>query len=302
MISDNASTDDTAAVVESYGDPRIVYRPLEHDIGRVANSNRLIGLAETEFLVLLGDDDALRPDHLARALEAFGRFPSAGVVHTGCSIVATDGTPLVADMRILRTRRPYHFETGAGFRRRSMRSSWPVCFPSAMFRRVALTHAGGLRPDDGVVDDLPLVMRISCEWDFVYVNEPLAVIRAHAGASSSSLGSFSAAGYQWASDVPDLLRHHRRAFLAEAALPESERSRLARAAGRTYRRDRLCTLSMQASGGEGMISSLRALAREVGRDRRLLLEPLAWRFVAGQLGGRRVRSVGYRTTAWIRGR
>jgi hypothetical protein len=33
----------------------------------------------------------------------------------------------------------------------------------------------------------------------------------------------------------------------------------------------------------------RALKSEVESDRRLAIDPLTWRFIAGQLGGRRIR-------------
>ena len=68
VVSDNASDDDTASVVASFRDPRLVYRPLERNIGRAANFNRLIDLAETEFVVLMGDDDQLHPEHLSRTV------------------------------------------------------------------------------------------------------------------------------------------------------------------------------------------------------------------------------------------
>ena len=45
-----------------------------------------------------------------------------------------------------------------------------VCFSSATFRRAALVSGGGLRPEDGAVDDFPLLMRIATEWDFAYLN------------------------------------------------------------------------------------------------------------------------------------
>ena len=87
VVSDNASDDDTASVVASFRDPRLVYRPLERNIGRAANFNRLIELAETEFVVLLGDDDELHPDHLSLTVDALKRWPTVGVAHTGCVIV-----------------------------------------------------------------------------------------------------------------------------------------------------------------------------------------------------------------------
>ena len=38
VVSDNASDDDTAAVVSSFRDPRVLYRPLQSNIGRAANT------------------------------------------------------------------------------------------------------------------------------------------------------------------------------------------------------------------------------------------------------------------------
>ena len=48
-----------------FGDPRIVHRPIDEPISRQANFNRAFELAETEFVLLLSDDDWLHPDHLS---------------------------------------------------------------------------------------------------------------------------------------------------------------------------------------------------------------------------------------------
>ena len=69
-----------------------------------------------------------------------------------------------------------------------------VCFPGAAFRRAALIGGGGLRPEDGVNDDIPLLMRIATEWDFAYIDRPLTTVTSHAGASSSPNGSFTPRG------------------------------------------------------------------------------------------------------------
>lgn len=289
VVSDNASDDDTAAVVASFRDPRLVYRPLERNIGRPANVNRLIELAETEFVVLLGDDDELRPDHLSLTVDALKRWPKVGVAHTGCVVVDTLGNPLVPHVRLINTKRPTVYESGTQFLERSMKSGWTVCFSSATFRRAALVSGKGLRPEDGVIDDLPLLMRIATGWDFAYVNQPLALMRVHAEASSSSLGSFTPAGYRQSRSLPDMLYEQRRGFLSESGLPEAQARRLARKAERMHRRDVVRHLATQATTGDGLVVTLRALGREVRRDRRLGLDPVTWRFVVGQLGGRRLR-------------
>jgi glycosyltransferase involved in cell wall biosynthesis len=282
LVSDNASDDDTATVVASFSDSRLVYRPLERDIGRTANTNRLIELAETEFVVLLADDDELCPNHLSLTVDTLKRSPTLGVAQTGCAIVDVLGNTLVPHARLLKTRRPIVLESGAEFLERCMTSEWTVCFSSATFRRTALVGAGGLWSEDGVVDDLPLLMRMATEWDFAYVNRPLAVKRAHSEAASSSIGSFTRDGWRPSRSLPDILYEYRRTFLTEAGLPQVETRRLGRKARAKH-------LSMRAGIGERARVLFPELGQEIRRDPRLLLEPLTWRFIVGQLGGRRVR-------------
>jgi glycosyltransferase involved in cell wall biosynthesis len=289
IVSDNASEDDTPDVVASLRDPRVVYRPLETNIGRAANFNRLIELAETEFVVLLGDDDQLHPDHLLLTVDALRRRPAVGVIHTGYSIVdELDNTLSLHALPKVR-KNSVAIESGAEFLERSMKAGTDTCFSSAVFRKAALVGAGGLHKEDGVIDDFPLFMRIATRWDFAYLNTPLAVMRAHVGASSSSLGSFTPRGFRTTRAVPDSLYERRLRFLAQADLPETEGRRLARMAKRTYRRDVLSHLSMRATTGDGWVVTFGALHSEIQRDRRLALDPMTWRFVVGQLGGRRIR-------------
>jgi glycosyltransferase involved in cell wall biosynthesis len=289
VVSDNASDDDTADVVASFRDPRLDYRPLKRNIGRAGNFNRLIDLVETDFVVLLGDDDALHPDHLAVTVDALKGRPNVGMVHTGCVIVDTAGDTLVPHARPVSTKAPIMFESGRQFLERSMRSGWTVCLSSANFRREALVSGGGPRPQDGVIDDFPQMMRIAMGWDFAYVNRPLALMRAHDEADSSELGWFTPDGFRSSASVPEMLDRHRRNFLAEANLPARETRRLSRIAEKTYRRERLAHLSMCALGGDGQAAVFRGLASELRRDRRLWIDPRTWRFVIGQLGARRLR-------------
>jgi glycosyltransferase involved in cell wall biosynthesis len=288
IVSDNASTDDTEAVVSSFCDPRLVYRPLERNIGRPQNINRLIEMAETEFLLLLGDDDELHPDHLSLTAEALQRWPTAGLAHAGCLVVDSGGATLDRH-RFIKSKRPIVFESGSKLLERSMKSGWTACFSSALFRRAALIEGGGLRLEDGEIDDLPLLMRIATAWDSIYVNRPLATMRSHAEASSSSLGSFTPGGFRSSSALADMLYERRRRFLDDAHLPGAEIERLTRIAKRTRRSDRILHLSTRASTGDGPVTLLMALGAEVRRDHRLALDPITWRFVVGQLGGRRIR-------------
>ena len=198
----------------------------------------------------------LHPDHLSMTVPALKRWPTVGVVHTGCVIVDLLGNTLDPHARVINTKDPIVFESGGQFIERSMKSGWTVCFSSATFRRTALVSGEGLRPEDGVIDDLPLLMRIATDWDFAYLNRPLAQITAHAEASSSSLGSFTPNGYRSSRSLPDMLYEHRRRFLTEANLSEIEARRLAHIAERTHRRDRVRHLSMRATTGDKSVARI----------------------------------------------
>jgi glycosyltransferase involved in cell wall biosynthesis len=297
IVSDNASEDDTAEVVRSIPDPRVAYSAVTTNVGRAGNFNRLVELAETEFVLLLGDDDKLHPDHLARTLDALERYPRVGVVHTGFSLIDESSNVLDPHVGEDDSRDAIVVEPGAQFVERSMSSFPKVCFSSVVFRKAAFVGAGMLQPEDGLIDDFPLFMRIATRWDFAYVDSSLAEMRAHAGAQSTPLGSFTPRGYRTSRSVPDELYARRSRFLAGADLPHGEARRLARAARRTHRRDVLDHLSMCATTGDGLVISFRSLSREMRRDRRLALDRRTWRFVAGQLGGRWVRDRARRARA-----
>ncbi len=64
VVSDNASDDGTSELVGSFADPRLAYVRSERNVGMIANLNRLIALTETEFLLLLPDDDIVYPGYL----------------------------------------------------------------------------------------------------------------------------------------------------------------------------------------------------------------------------------------------
>jgi glycosyltransferase involved in cell wall biosynthesis len=289
VVSDNASDDDTADVVASFRDPRVVYRPLDRAVDRHANFNRLIELADSEFLLALGDDDELHPEHLALTVEALRRRPTVGVVHTAYEIVDQHDNPLESAVRSPGAAGSPGIEPGREFIERSMREGPTVCLSSAVFRRAALLGAGGWRSEDGVIDDLPLLMRVANDWDFAYLDRPLAVLRAHSGADSSALGSFTPNGFRSSRSLPDVIHEHRRNFIVQANLPKSEARRLVRIAERTHRRDVIRHLSTRAITGDRSPVMFRALGRELRRDPRLWLDPITWRFIVGQLGGRRLR-------------
>ena len=91
LISDNASEDDTALVGEAYerADPRVRYVRQPINITPIPNFSWLLAQAETEFVLIVADDDWLADDYIERCLAVMDRDPSLAIV-TGVNRYAAD--------------------------------------------------------------------------------------------------------------------------------------------------------------------------------------------------------------------
>jgi glycosyltransferase involved in cell wall biosynthesis len=285
IVSDNASDDDTPKVVESYGDQRVEYQRSDHNRGAIGNINRLIELAETEYLVLLPDDDLLYPGHLEATVGLLERFPTAGLAHSAYHLIDQHS-------RVVRRIDPCSTRSGVTLQPRDraleqlMTSPGGLCFSSIAYRTRAIVDAGGFRADEEPFGDRQLWMRIALNWDFGYVATPLAGFRAHADTVSTNV----AARHGVAVDGRDggllyaqLTFQRRIDFLADAPLERRQTKRL----------HALATLQLlvdRANAGLAPAEVAARLASVVRSYPRLLARPALWRLVLAELGGRRVRS------------
>lgn len=92
VVVDDASPDDTGAVVRAIGDPRVVYDRLAANGGPSAARNRGFALARGRFIAVLDSDDALEPGRLAR-LVARAEQDGADIAIDNLLVVASDDDP-----------------------------------------------------------------------------------------------------------------------------------------------------------------------------------------------------------------
>lgn len=286
LVSDNASTDATPDVVRSFGDERIEYLRSERNVGAIANLNRLIALADTEFLVLLPDDDVLYPGHLEACVELLQRSERLGLAHTAFDLIDAESR-VFAQRRPLRTRSRTAIEPRRRALQRLMVSSWPICFASVMYRTEAIVDAYGLREQDGPFGDMQLWMRIALGWDLGYVARPLTGFRAHAQSLSSGVGSADGGR----ADARELVLVHARmrcarrmSFLADAPIGRCRAASLGA-------RVRLQLLAEEANEELASRAVATRLVKLVAGHPRILSCPALWRLIAAELGARRARSV-----------
>ena len=289
VISDNASSDDTEATVMSFRDPRIHYTRTDRNIGMSNNFNRIIELANTEFLVILPDDDLLRPDYLASVVPVLERYDRVGVIHTGFDLIDGNGDVVERGKMLLETREPLTIETGDQFLDRSMRQAWTLCWSSALFRRDAVVAAGGLPIEAEPLGDIPLYMKLALDWDFACIARSLVAFRIHAETASEVFASES--------PLSSSIFEIRMRFLETAALPASHVARYRAIAAASLRSDTIETmtrLANRAGSGAGWWFTIRTLAEIVRNYPRTLLLPVTWKLLAAHFGGRYARHLSVR--------
>ena len=127
LVCDNASDDETPNVVASFDDPRLDYIRSDTNVGMIANFNRIIEETKSETVVLLSDDDVLRPGYLAGVLPVLESRPAVGVVHTALDLIDSETRVLRKAVALMPSRSPVTIESGAQYLDRSMRSLLDRC-------------------------------------------------------------------------------------------------------------------------------------------------------------------------------
>jgi len=84
IISDNASDQDYRGFVEGLADARVRYVRSETPLSVTENWNRALEASSGEYVVMLGDDDALAPGYLAHQADLIARFDQPDVLYSMC--------------------------------------------------------------------------------------------------------------------------------------------------------------------------------------------------------------------------
>jgi glycosyltransferase involved in cell wall biosynthesis len=286
VISDNASTDDTPLVAGSFDDPRVSYHRSETDLGMFGNLNKVAELADTEYVVVLPDDDLLYPDYLASVLPVLEGNRSLSVAHSAFDLIDEHGNVLERGRMLLPGKGDVTLERGPELIERSMRESGTVCWSSACFRTGAYLAAGGIRGEDEPYADAPLMMRIALHGDFACVSRPLVAVRIHAGAESATVGAFTGAQYDPLDDTPGFLYRQRLEFLDAAGLPAPRDRRYRALARRAYRRETVGRLTLDLQHGRRTSAgTLRRLGQLARSDLRLLTTRATVKLLAAVVAG-----------------
>ncbi len=179
IVVDDGSTDDTAGVVESFGDDRIVCLHVEHRERAVAR-NKGIAAAKGKYIAFLDADDLWLPRKLEKQLAVLEANPEIGLVYGDLyyfdDATGQDVTFFGKTRSLHRGEIALHLLLKANFIQ-----SPTVVVPKSVFHQVGLFDPG-LVP----IEDWDMWLRIAAGYPIDYVPEPLARYRLHQGFTSTA--------------------------------------------------------------------------------------------------------------------
>jgi len=91
VVSDNASSEDYGGYLESLADPRIRYIRSDTPLSVTNNWNLALDAARGDYVVMLGDDDALAPGYLRHQARLIETFDQPDVLYAMCYHYAYPG-------------------------------------------------------------------------------------------------------------------------------------------------------------------------------------------------------------------
>ena len=165
IVIDDASQDHTREVISSFGDKRIRY--IRHETNKRVAAARNTGVVNSKgaYIAFLDDDDEWFPEKLQKQFDLLEACPPIiGVVYAGAFIIGESSKKILA--KISPQKRGDVFDTILTQNRIAATST--IFLRSQCFEKVGLF-------DESLVfaDDYDMWLRISKEFQFEYINEPL---------------------------------------------------------------------------------------------------------------------------------
>lgn len=172
IIIDDASTDDTGTIIDSYRDcPQVRIYHNSTNLGVARNWNLGVTLCRGDFIVRLDADDFYRADFLEKILDVFQQYPETEMVFTGVNLIYGDGSTTAV--------LPYQdswVSPGTDFLPDLLR----ICHvrsPAACVKRTCYERLGGVIDEMRVHEDWEFWVRVTANCQIGYISEPLTNVR-----------------------------------------------------------------------------------------------------------------------------
>lgn len=157
LISDDASTDNTAAICEHFAAKDFRFHLLRQSqrLGWVGNVNALLRAAQGDYLFLISHDDVIESTYVMRLVEKLENQPSAILAFSDMEFIKLNGaleTQSYTDLDGIKNR------VYRGHRMLQRQGTWWIPY-RGIFRSIAVEQIGGLRTN--------LAGEFSADWSWL---------------------------------------------------------------------------------------------------------------------------------------
>ncbi len=172
VVSDNHSTDDTAAVLKRCQDSRLrVIRPAAH-VSMFANYQYAAEAAGGRYVVCLSSDDTLRSDFISTLVQCLEEDARLAYAYSACELIDKDGRRRGTSRHRFGSRR----RNGRRELRHAIGGHRGI-LSAMLIRRQSFITAGGFDPRFQIAGDWSLILRLLTQGDVMYVDRELAQYR-----------------------------------------------------------------------------------------------------------------------------
>lgn len=177
VVTDDGSTDGSAAVIRKY-EPWLAHWETQENRGQSHAINQGWRRGSGDIFAYLNSDDCLKPGALAAVAGVIEPSEGRYIVFGDCEVVDEEGKKI----GYCRGRLP---------RADNLLKYWEHDFtipqPAVFFHRDVLERIGYLDETLHYVMDYDYWVRVSAHYRFHYVNQPLAIMRDHSRAKTSTV-------------------------------------------------------------------------------------------------------------------
>ena len=184
LVIDDGSTDDSARIVASLGDPRIRLVRADRNIGLTATLNKGLALARGALIARQDADDLSEPERLERQVAFLDANPAVALVGSWYRKIDAAGR-LLGDRRLPTHDAPLRW---------ALLSHCPIVHSAAMFRRDAIAEAGGYDDRFAYAQDYELWSRVAGRHRLANLPEFLVRYRVIATSLTATIGDSSGEG------------------------------------------------------------------------------------------------------------
>ncbi len=175
LIVNDGSSDNSAAILAGFTDPRIKILDQENR-GLVASLNRGIEIAAGDYIARMDADDRCTPDRFQLQVNYLDRHPDVALLGGSIATLDHDGNLLAPRVPFPQTHEQIWAAIG--------RKPWVFCHPAVMYRRQAAIDVGLYHRDFAHAEDTEFFARLMTRFKAANLPDVLLNYRLTRGAVS----------------------------------------------------------------------------------------------------------------------